>query len=150
MSVLIEFLSRENPIELAGYTVDVWPFELGIILGFASFLMMIFLFSRAYSPLASGKLTGFFGSVFVIPAIEELIFRLVMITLLIYAFGSPWIAILISAFLFATAHIPSGGGFKFIGTFLMSLLYGFVFVEFGIISPIIGHMTHNFLSGVSG
>ncbi len=150
LTLLVEFMSRENPIELMGYTVDIWPFQLGIILGFASFILMIFLFSRSPYQFASGRFKGFFGTVFFIPALEEIIFRLVLITLLIYAFGNPWIAILISAFLFAAAHIPTGGGFKFIGTFLMSLLYGFIFVKFGIVSPIIGHMTHNFLSEVSG
>lgn len=148
-NLLIEFLSRENFTEILGYTVDIWPFQLGIILGFASFLTMIFLFSRVAYSFSSGRLSGFLGTVLVFPFLEEIIFRLVLISVLIYTFGSPFLAIGISAFIFAVAHIPKGGGFKFIGTFIMSLLYGFIFVHFGIVSPIIGHMTHNFLSEVA-
>lgn len=148
MSLLVEFLSRENPVELLGYTVDMWPAELGIILGFLSFMVTLFFLSNQIHPMYSGKWSELHAIV-TGPIIEEIIFRLILITGLLYLFDSLFIAVGGSAFLFALMHIPTGGGNKFISTLVMGVLYGFVFITFGIIPPIVAHMTHNFLAGVT-
>ncbi len=82
-----------------------------------------------------------------IPAIqEELVFRLFTVSLLIYLFKRPWIAVAIPAVLWGFVHSYLAGDSVYllgIAFSVVGVAFGFVYVRYGIVATIIAHYAYN-------
>ncbi len=146
---LFEVLNQTVSFVLLGtrYKLPLWEFS--VLIGIGTFVMEIILNSRVpKTPFWSWRNSAA-NIVIVAPIIEELIFRLVLITFLFTMTGSIVIAIFVSAILFGALHLGYGA-YRFLNTFLSGLLLGVIFVNFGIVPVILIHMTHNFLATITG
>ena|GEM_PF-1395066 len=144
---IVEFFTREVSLVLLGNRIIVSWSKIGLTLGLITFLIAVVLNSRP-QPNAARGLT-FMQTVVIAPVIEEVIFRLVLIPMFYILFGNVILAITLSAALFGLAHVVYGG-MKFIDSFITGLLWGWAFLAIGIEVTILAHMTHNFLSTMSG
>ncbi|MFH1424053.1 MAG: CPBP family intramembrane glutamic endopeptidase [archaeon] len=144
-----DFLRQDVQLKLFGARYDLGYLEFGIILGIIS-LSVALIFNSNTAPLKaklSKSVAGFFSVVFVAPVIEEIIFRLVLISIFTVLFESVLIAVVVSAFFFAVGHIL-WGNLRFVDTFVSGLLWGWAFTVVGLSVTIIAHMTHNFLASI--
>lgn len=138
---IYEFLDKTIRFYVFGTRFEFALPWLGVALGVTTFLIAV-LFGSAGRHSVSSKAVGFIKTVITAPIIEEIIFRLVLISILIAIFDSTIIAVGISAFLFALGHVLYGG-MRFVDSFVTGLLYGWAFVNIGLGITIIAHMTHN-------
>ncbi len=81
------------------------------------------------------------------PIVEEVLYRLILLTTIFYFTESTALAILLSAVVFGLVHLATGGA-RFPHTFIGGIVLGIMFVNFGLLSVIIVHMTHNFIATV--
>lgn len=145
-----DFMRQEVQINLFGTRLEMGFLQFGILLGIISLTTAVLLnHKRAPMRMRTGGLTGFFTTVFVSPVIEELIFRLVLISVFTVLFDSVIIAVVLSAFLFGIGHLLYGN-MRFVDSFVIGLLWGWAFVFVGLPITIIAHITHNFLASMMG
>ena len=140
---LVEILTQNMSFVLAGTKIRMPLWELGIVLGILT-VMIATIFSSIsyYNPRASIWGESILRIVVTGPIIEEIMFRLVLISLFSIVFDSILIAIIISALLFASIYIWQGG-MQVIAKIIIGIIWGIAFVNFGILVVIIAHMTHN-------
>ncbi len=144
---LLEILNQTVSFVLLGarYKLPLW--ELSVLVGAGFFVLNMILAQRVpriiFFRFFSGKF-NFIGSVITAPIVEEIIFRLILITFLADATGSVMLALFVSALLFGIAHLGHGSAFV-LTSFLGGLVLGWMFINFGIAAPIIAHMTHNLI-----
>tara|TARA_Y100000310_G_scaffold344910_1_gene460439 strand:- start:1727 stop:2179 length:453 start_codon:yes stop_codon:yes gene_type:complete len=135
-------------VDLFGIKVLAGIVEWGLLLGAQAFIINVILSSMSLNSIRSRSMT-FFNNVVAGPVIEEIIYRLVLISVLSLVFNSVLLAVVVSAFLFAVGHILWGGS-AFINTFIAGLIWGWAFLTFGVAVPIIAHMFHNFIVTILG
>ncbi|HIJ98653.1 TPA: CPBP family intramembrane metalloprotease [archaeon] len=146
---LFEILNQTVSFVLFGtrYKFVLWQFS--VLVGFGTFLISRLL-NRRVPRILFWSLGSLFPRILITaPIIEEVIFRLILITFLFSITNSVIIAIFVSAFLWGVSHIIYGSH-RVLDTFLHGLLLGLIFVNFGIVATIIIHMTHNFLDILTG
>ena len=143
----LEFLTNEVSFSALGTRFELPYWQIAVFLGFITFLidMVLYTFPMLNS---GGRAKGAFMGVLVLPTLEELVYRLVLIGVFTVFFDSVLIAIVLSAFLFALGHTLYLGT-KVLSTFIIGLVLGFAFITLGIPVTIIAHMTHNFISTVT-
>jgi len=142
-SVIGELLT----VKLFGIKIAAGMVEWGLLLGAIAFIFNVMMTAMGYASV-KGRVTDFLSSVVTGPIIEEIIYRLIMISAFTFLFDSVLIAIIISAVLFALGHVL-WGGMHFLTTFIQGMVWGWALVTFGIGVPIVAHMTHNFLCSVT-
>lgn len=132
------------------YKFPLWQFS--ILLGLGLVLISLILSRRtphnSHSHSVHWKYS-FPYLVIAIPIAEEIVFRLVSIAVLWGLLGSIPLAIFISAVFFGIAHLLHGT-YRVLDTFINGLILGLVFVNFGLLVPVIAHMTVNFVAYVAG
>ena len=131
----------------ARYRLPLWEFS--ILIGIGTFILETILNRRVPHLAFWSWRSSAANIVIVAPIIEELIFRLALITFLFTMTGSIIIAVFVSAILFGMLHLGYGA-YRFLNTFLSGLLLGIIFVNFGIVPVILIHMTHNFIATITG
>jgi|ETN02SMinimDraft_4_1059925.scaffolds.fasta_scaffold37764_3 membrane protease YdiL (CAAX protease family) len=130
-------------VNIFGVNIAAGMVEWGFLLGAVAFILNVILSSAGYRSIGF-RTRDFLSSVISGPIIEEIIFRLVLISAFTIFFNSVLIAVIASSFLFAIGHIL-WGGFTFIDSFVDGLIWGWAFLTLGIGVPIIAHILHNFL-----
>ena len=144
-----EFTRQEVIFRILGNRFKIGMLEFGILLGIISIITVMVL-NKRQAPLSARKgVFGFFTTVISVPVIEEIIFRLVLISVLTVVFHSVTLAVLASAFLFALGHMLYGN-LRFVDSFISGLLWGWAFTVVGLSVTIIAHVTHNFFAWVMG
>jgi len=146
LGILSTYLTKEITVSLFSNSFDIAYFQFGMLLGVTTFMIAVMLSMGGHSSVRASM--NFFKTVISAPIIEELIFRLGLITVITLLTNSVALAIIISALLFAVGHQIIYGGLRLVDTFITGLLWGWAFVTFGIGVTMIAHMTHNFLASV--
>jgi len=144
-------LTQDISIDMFGHYYDFVLWQFGVALGVMSFIVAVAFHSMSHPHrmFMSSRIGGFFSDVVIAPILEEIIYRLVLISVFTVILGSPMLAVVASAFLFGLGHVLYGG-MKFVDSFVTGLLYGWAFVLVGLPVVIIAHMTHNFFASVTG
>ncbi|MFH1450954.1 MAG: CPBP family intramembrane glutamic endopeptidase [archaeon] len=142
-SILGEILT----VRILGVKIAAGMVEWGLMLGGLAFIINVLLAAMSYNSMGS-KTYNFLNSVFIIPVLEEIICRLLLISVFTIVFDSVIIAVFVSALLFALGHLLYGG-LNFIHSFIDGLVWGWAFLTLGISVPIIAHIFHNFLVSVT-
>ncbi len=133
-------------VNLFGIRIAAGIIEWGILMGALAFMLNVF-FSTIGHRSMSPRVMGFIRVVVTAPIIEEVIYRFLMISIFTLVFHSVLVAVAISAVLFALGHVLYGG-FTFIDCIVTGILWGWAFLTFGLVVPIIAHIFHNFLVSV--
>jgi len=146
MYSLGSILGQVLSVNILGIKIAAGMVEWGLLLGVISFIINVMLSAMGYRRISVG-MTRFIRTVITAPVIEEIIFRLVLISVFSMVFNSVLVAIVISAVLFALAHLLYGG-LTFIDCLITGLIWGWAFINLGVGVTIIAHMTHNFIVSV--
>lgn len=151
ITLIVEYFSQIASFELLGYVYEFSYFWFGVILGVIGFIIssiFVFMLKRNISSAASISQISPANLIITAPIVEEMIFRLVLISIFAIFFDSVVIAIVLSAILFAIGHTFIQGGYGFMRTFIFGLIIGWAFINFGVGVCIIAHMTNNTLDVV--
>ncbi len=135
-------------VNVLSYKIAAGMVEWGLIFGVLSFIMNMMFSALGYRSTA-GKAADFLRVVITAPIVEEIIYRLVLISAFTFLFNSVLIAVLLSAVLFALGHLLYGG-MTFLDCLVTGLVWGWAFLTLGLGVTIIAHMSHNLLAFMSG
>jgi len=130
-------------VNLFGVKIVAGMVEWGLLLGIVSFISAVVLMGIGRHAMSTWPVS-FVRAVIRAPIVEEIIFRLVLISVFTFVFDSVIIAIVLSAGLFAFAHLLYGG-LRFLDCFITGLIWGWAFLNLGLGVTIIAYATHNFL-----